>query len=327
VPRRITVLTPVLNEEAGLPEYEQAVTAVLLDSDEFQYEILFVDDGSSDRSWQIIEEICHRNPRFQAIRLSRNYGAHVAISAGFAHATGDAVATLACDLQDPPETVLELARRWQEGADIVWAHRRSRDEPWARTVTSRVFEWLIRRFAMPRDSQFSVGSFLLVDRVVADCFRQFQEHNRVTFALVAWTGFAQAVVQYDRRARRAGVSGWTWRRMVTTMYDTFIGFSFVPIRLMTLAGVFLFLLTVPLAAYLIALYFTRQPLLGWTSLMLVLTLFFGMQFLLLGIVGEYLYRIYAEVVRRPLYFVSDRTRSPGSDVSRPGDARRSVMSG
>ncbi len=325
--RRITIITPVLNEEGSLSEYERAVTAVLLDSDEFEFEVLFVDDGSSDRSWRIIEDICRRNPRCQAIRLSRNHGAHVAISAGFAYATGDAVATLACDLQDPPETVLDLARRWQQGADIVWAHRRTRDEPWARTLTSRLFERLIRRFAMPRGSQFSVGSFLLVDRVVADCFRQFQEHNRVTFALVAWTGFSQAVVEYDRRARRAGVSGWTWRRMVTTMYDTFIGFSFLPIRLMTLAGVFMFLLTVPLAAYLVLLYFARQPVLGWTSLMLVVTFFFGMQFLLLGIVGEYLYRIYAEVVRRPLYFVSDRTSPMAADMAIARDVRRSAWSG
>jgi dolichol-phosphate mannosyltransferase len=160
---------------------------------------------------------------------------------------------------------------------------------------------------MPRGSRFTVGSFLLVDRRVADCFRQFQEHNRVTFALVAWTGFTQDVVLYDRRERRTGRSGWTWRRMVKTMYDTFIGFSFLPIRLMTLSGVLLSLLTVPFAVYLLLVYATGQPLPGWTSVMLALTLFFGIQFLLMGIVGEYLYRIYAEVVRRPLYFVSDAT--------------------
>jgi glycosyltransferase involved in cell wall biosynthesis len=310
---RITVITPVLNEEAGLLEYERVVSAVLLDSAEFAFEILFVDDGSTDRSWAIIDEICRRDPRFHAIRLSRNYGSHVAISAGFADATGDAVATLACDLQDPPETVLELARRWRDGVQIVWAHRRTRADAWPRTITSGIFEWLIRRFAMPRGSRFTVGSFLLVDRRVADCFRQFHEHNRVTFALVAWTGFSQAVVEYDRKERRTGTSGWTWRRMVATMYDTFIGFSFLPIRLMTLAGVLLFLLTIPMAAYLVILYLTRQPLLGWTSVMLVLTLFFGIQFLLMGIVGEYLHRIYAEVVRRPLFFVSERTASAGQE--------------
>jgi len=314
---RVTVITPVYNEEAGLPEYERTVRAVLLDNQEFDFDVLFVDDGSRDGSWASIEQICARDPRFRGIRLSRNYGAHVALSAGFAHATGDAVATLACDLQDPPETVLEFARRWRAGAQIVWGYRKSRaDAPWRR-ITSRLFEGLIRRFAMPRGSKFTVGSFLLVDHHVAECFRQFQEHNRVTFALVAWTGFRQDTVEYHRRERRAGTSGWTYRRMIKTMYDTFIGFSFLPIRLMTLAGVLLSLATVPFAVYLLAVYFTGQPLPGWTSVMLALTLFFGIQFLLMGVVGEYLYRIYAEVVRRPLYFVSDST-TPQHDAERAG---------
>lgn len=314
---RVTILTPVFNEETGLVDYEREVRTVLLDNPEFTFDVLFIDDGSSDRSWDVIQDICSRNRRFQGIRLSRNYGAHVALSAGFAHANSDAVATLACDLQDPPEIVLEFAQRWRQGAQIVWGHRRSRQDGWWRSVSSRVFEGLIRRFAMPKDSRFTVGSFLLVDSRVADCFRRFHEHNRVTFALVAWTGFAQATVEYDRRQRRAGVSGWTWRRMMKTMYDTFIGFSFLPIRLMTLVGVVLSLLTIPTAAYLIITYLTGRPLPGWTSVMLALTLFFGIQFLLMGIVGEYLYRIYAEVVRRPLYFVSDRT-SAVADVARAG---------
>ncbi|MGH9349525.1 MAG: glycosyltransferase family 2 protein [Vicinamibacterales bacterium] len=304
---RVSVITPVFNEEAGLPDYERAVRSVLLDNDEFAFDVLLVDDGSRDGSWAAIEAMCARDPRFYGLRLSRNYGAHVALSAGFAHARGDAVATLASDLQDPPETVLEFARRWRAGAQIVWGHRKTREDSAWRVTTSRLFERLIRRFAMPRESKFTVGSFLLVDHRVAECFRQFQEHNRVTFALVAWTGFKQEIVEYHRRERRVGTSGWTYRRMVKTMYDTFIGFSFLPIRLMTLAGVLLSLLTLPFAVYLVVVYLTGRPLPGWTSVMLALTLFFGIQFLLMGVVGEYLYRIYAEVVRRPLYFVSDTT--------------------
>jgi dolichol-phosphate mannosyltransferase len=315
---RVTVITPVFNEEAGLPDFERAVRSVLLDDSEFAFEILLVDDGSTDGSWARVEEMHARDGRFRGVRLSRNYGAHVALSAGFAHANGDAVATLACDLQDPPEAVLEFARRWRRGgAQIVWGHRRSRADASWRVGLSRLFEALIRRFAMPRGSRFTVGSFLLVDRRVADCFRQFQEHNRVTFALVAWTGFTQEVVDYDRSQRRTGRSGWTWRRMVKTMYDTFIGFSFLPIRLMTLVGILLSVTTLPFAAYLILVYLTGHPLPGWTSVMLALTLFFGIQFLLMGVVGEYLYRIYAEVVRRPLYFVSAVT-AERHDLERVG---------
>jgi len=316
VPRpSVTVITPVFNEEASLDAYAREVTTVLLNDTDFDFQVLLIDDGSSDHSWATIQRLSAADARIQGVRLSRNYGAHVALSAGFAQATGDAVATLACDLQDPPGTVLEFARRWQEGAQIVWGHRRTRADAWWRAATSRAFERLIRRYAMPEGSRFTVGSFLLVDRRVADCFRQFHEHNRVTFALVAWTGFSQEVVEYDRGERRSGVSGWTWRRMLTTMYDTFIGFSFLPIRVMTLTGVLLALLTLPIAAYLIGGYVTGDTFPGWTSVMLALTLFFGLQFFLMGIVGEYLYRIYAEVVRRPLYFVSDRTPDE-SDVVR-----------
>jgi dolichol-phosphate mannosyltransferase len=274
-------------------------------------QVLFVEDGSVDDSWARIRELAARDSRFRGIRLSRNYGSHVAISAGFAHATdADAVATLACDLQDPPEVVSQFIDTWMAGAEIVWGRRRSRDEATWRVRTSRLFEGLIRRFAMPPGSRFATGSFLLVDRKVADCFSRFQEQNRVTFALVAWTGFSEAVVEYDRMSRRFGVSGWTYQRMVKTMYDTLIGFSQMPIRLMTMTGAMVSLLTVPLASYLLFHYLTGRPLLGWTSVMLAVTLFFGLQFLMMGIVGEYLYRIYAEVVRRPLYFVSASTSEP-----------------
>jgi dolichol-phosphate mannosyltransferase len=183
----------------------------------------------------------------------------------------------------------------------------SRAESPMRVWTSRTFETLIRKFAMPPRSRFTTGSFLLVDRRVAECFAQFQERNRVTFALVAWTGFTEAVVEYHRESRRFGRSGWTFSQMVKTMYDTFIGFSVVPIRLMTFTGLIVSLVSIPIAIYLIAQKLTGEPQLGWTSVVLGLTLFAGIQFLMMGIVGEYLYRIYAEVVRRPLYFISSTT--------------------
>lgn len=317
-PPRIVVLTPVYNEIANLAAYEAAVQQTLLSRTEWDVRILVIDDGSHDGSWDRIREIAARNPRVHGLRLSRNYGSHVALSAGFAHAgDADAVCTLPCDLQDPPEVVVEFIERWQAGAEIVWGKRKTRAESAIRIWTSRLFERLIRRYAMPRGSQFTTGSFLLVDRKVADCFVQFQERNRVTFALVAWTGFSEAIVEYHRRERTAGTSGWTYSRMVKTMYDTFIGFSLTPIRLMTTTGLAVSTLTVPLIGYLLYVYLTGRPLEGWTSVMLAVTLFFGLQFLMMGIVGEYLYRIYAEVVRRPLYFVSattpthDRARDAG----------------
>ena len=311
----VLILTPVYNETAGLAAYEEAVRTTLLSRTDCQVRVLFIDDGSADDSWQKICEIASRDARFRGIRLSRNYGSHIALSAGFANiGDADAVATLASDLQDPPDVVSQFIDTWKCGADIVWGKRISRDESFIRIWTSRMFETLIRRHAMPPRSRFTTGSFLLVDRKVADCFAQFQEHNRVTFALVAWTGFSEAVVEYKRRRRRTGVSGWSYGRMVKTMYDTFIGFSQTPIRVMTITGALMWFLTIPVAAYVLYSSVVGHPIPGWTSIMLPLMLFFGLQFLMMGIVGEYLYRIYAEVVRRPLYFVSTTT-----DVQRAVD--------
>jgi dolichol-phosphate mannosyltransferase len=304
----VLILTPVYNETAGLDAYERAVRDTLLARTDCSVHVLFIDDGSTDDSWEKIRAIAARDGRFRGIRLSRNYGSHIALSAGFANiGDADAVATLASDLQDPPEVVSQFIDAWQRGSDIVWGKRTTRDESWLRVVTSRMFERLIRRHAMPRRSKFTTGSFLLVDRKVAECFANFHEHNRVTFALVAWTGFSEGVVEYERRRRQTGKSGWTYGRMVKTMYDTFIGFSQTPIRVMTIMGALVSLLTLPMAGYIVYHRLAGHPILGWTSIMLPLTLFFGLQFLMMGIVGEYLYRIYAEVVRRPLYFISATT--------------------
>lgn len=303
----VTVLTPVFNEQAGLAAYEREVTDVLLSRSDCEYRVLFIDDGSTDRSWEMIREICRRSTRFAGIRLSRNFGSHIALSAGFFNASGDAVATLACDLQDPPEAILEFVEAWRAGASVVWGHRRVRDEERWRVLSSKLFASLIRRYAMPKGSKFTTGSFLLVDRMVAECIRQFPERNRITFALVAWTGFDQHVVEYDRRRRQTGVSGWSYSRMISALYDTFIGFSFAPIRLMTLVGFSIFLLLIPYVLVVLVRWMEGVTPRGWTSLMVAVAALFGMQFLLLGVIGEYLYRIYSEVTRRPLYFVSDRT--------------------
>lgn len=305
---KITVLTPVYNEEACLPRFEQAVVADLFSRTDYDFRVLFVDDGSRDRSWSLIRELSARDPRFQGIRLSRNFGSHIALAAGFFNADGDAMATLPCDLQDPPRVVLEFLGKWRAGAQIVWGRRRTRDDERWRVWASHLFYRLVRRFAMPSQSQFATGSFLLADRRVVECYREYRERNRITFALVAWTGFEQAVVDYDRAARVAGQSGWSVSRMMKSMYDTFIGFSFLPIRLMTFAGLSAFALTAVMLAYLLSCWSTGNPAPGWTSIMFTVSFFSGIQFLLMGITGEYLYRIYIEVVRRPLYFTSDETK-------------------
>jgi len=280
------------------------VTRVLLSRDDVDFEVVFIDDGSSDKSWDIITGFAAEEPRFKGLRLSRNFGSHTALSAGIDHADGDALAILACDLQDPPEVILEFIEKWRAGARIVWGHRQSRNEERWRVMASNLFFSLIRKHAMPRGSKFTTGSFFLIDRVVAECFRQFRERNRITFALVAWTGFDQDIVYYDRRGRQHGKSGWSFGMMIKALYDTYIGFSQLPPRLFTITGVLVFLMTIPLTIYLVlnAIFFEALP--GWTGLMVVTCGFFGLAFLMLGMMAEYLHRIYSETTGRPLYFLS-----------------------
>ena len=305
--KRITVITPVYMEEASLSIYANAVEEILFVNTEYDIQVLFVDDGSRDRSWKIIEELCNRNSRFKGLRLSRNFGPHIALCAGFEAADGDAIATLACDLQDPPETILKFLEKWKEGANIVWGRRLSRKDGILRSIATHVFMRILRAYAMPADSQFSTGSFFLIDQKIKDCLIRFQEQNRITFALVAWTGFNQSVVEYYRAERKAGRSGWTLTKLLKAMYDTFLGFSTIPLRVMKLISMFAFILASALTLLVCYWYWKGVKVEGWTSTMLTISIFFSLQFFIMSVVGEYLYRIYIEVVRRPLYLISPKT--------------------
>jgi len=271
--------------------------------------VIFVDDGSSDGSWNVICSLADADERMRGLRLSRNFGAHIAVSAGMQNPgmDPDAVVTLAADLQDPPETVVDMLQKWKGGADVVWAVRETRDEKWWRVAASRWFQAALRRWAMPRGSLFTTGGFILLDRKVLAAVAQMREHNRINFALVAWTGFDQARVMYDRKERIAGKSGWRFSRMVRAMYDAFVGFSTLPIRAMTYSAVGAALLALGVTIELLVSVTIGHPIPGWTSVVLVPSVFFAIQFALTAILGEYLHRIYSEAVRRPLFFVSDDT--------------------
>jgi len=303
----ICIITPVYNEEAGLETYAREVRRVLLEPVDMNMRVLFVDDGSQDNSWQVIQKICQEDSRFSGIRLSRNFGSHVALSAGIRTVECDALCTLACDLQDPPEVILSFLEKWRRGAQIVWGKRRSRQEKSWRIFASTCFHVLLKRYAMPKESKFATGSFFLIDRMVITAFRQFHEQNRITFALVAWTGFLQEEVEYDRHKRMSGTSSWNLSKMLKAMYDAFVGFSMLPVRLITFTGFLLFFLALCLTIIIVIQWFHGIQVAGWGSLMASMLLLFGLLFLMLGVMGEYLSRIYAEVVQRPLYFISEHT--------------------
>jgi dolichol-phosphate mannosyltransferase len=302
----LCVVSPVYNEVENLDRYVDEVSGILFSRPDLDVHVLFVDDGSSDGSWLKIQDIANTCDRFSALRLSRNFGSHTALIAGFDYVrdNADIVATLACDLQDPPQTILEFVEKWRDGFDIVWGARGKRADGKFRQFASRNLETVLRRFVMPRNSQFRTGSFFLIDRVVLDCVRQFREHSRVTFALVAWTGFDQSTVIYDRRPRLAGSSGWTFGQLLNTAYDVFIGFSPIPARVLAAFGVFMLFASLSGAAYVVTDWFLLNVQPGWTGLMTTMTLCFGLLFVMLGVSFEYLYRIFVETKSRPLYFVA-----------------------
>ena len=328
--KRVAIVTPVFNEVAGLQRYYDEIQRILLNREDYRFTVYLIDDGSTDGTWAIIEQLCAQDSRLQGLRLSRNFGAHTAISCGFHQIDDfDAAVVLACDLQDPPEVVLEFLQAWQKGAKIVWGKRRSRQDTWWRVIVSRIFNRLLRRYVFPKGSLSVTGSFLLADRRVVHCYRQFMEHNRVTFALVAWTGFNQAVVEYDRKHRVSGQSGWKLSSMFKTMYDIFISFSTAPIRLIVSLAAMFFVSGLAFSGYLVYLKLNDQVnLMGWTGIMTGLSFLFSIQFLINAVQGEYLSRIHTESTGRPQYFVSDQTGdSPDQSPRRVDDSYRSTSYG
>ena len=312
---RLKIVTPVLNEEDGLDSYFAEIEKVFDTRDDLEVEFILVDDGSTDSSWQRIQQRAQSNRKINGIRLSRNFGAHAAIMAGLDQVdeATDAVAVLACDLQDPPQTVLEFVECWRNGADIVWGARRNRQDSYWRRFASRCLSTLLLNYAMPKGSKFQTGSFLLIDKVVLDSLGKFNEARRVTFALVAWTGFEQAVVEYDRQQRVSGGSKWSVGGMFRTAYDVFMGYSDLPPKIATMLGFFSSAMSAVAMVYILASYFMYDVVPGWTGLMFTISFFFGLLFLLIGMISEYLYRIFLETKGRPTYLLADNTRWKGQD--------------
>jgi glycosyltransferase involved in cell wall biosynthesis len=301
-----SVVVPCLNEEGTLEAFCERVKPVLDDLFE-NWEIVFVDDGSTDRTPALLRELHSRDERLRGLCLSRNFGSHVAIAAGLDHVRGDVAVIMAADLQDPPEVIPELLAKWREGYEIVWAARDAREDPFLRRVLARIFYGLVARMALPGTPRTGTGSFSLLDRTVVEAFRRFEERNRLTFGIVAWTGFAQTQVPYTRAARHAGQSKWSASLLVKAGIDTFVSFSYIPLRFISYFG-----MTVSVLAFLFGCYVVVDYLLngvglrGWPSLMAAILFLGGAQLITLGIIGEYLWRVSEEAKRRPLYLVRDR---------------------
>jgi dolichol-phosphate mannosyltransferase len=306
---QISVVIPLLNEEGNLPELHARLTAVL-SSVADGHQIIFVDDGSTDASPRVLRELADADPRVTALRLSRNFGHEAASTAGLDFATGDAVVLMDADLQDPPEVIPEMLARWRDGFEIVYARRRQRE---GESLFKRSTSWLFYRLlnvisdvAIPMDT----GDFRLVDAKVIAALRQCRERDRFVRGLVAWTGFRAAAIEYDRPARKAGRTKYNPLKLLLLSLDAAVGFSTKPLRLASALGFLTTLFSLTETASII----TQKlvwgiPIQGYALQTSGLFFLGGVQMLLLGILGEYLARIYRQTQGRPLYIVSETIRA------------------
>jgi glycosyltransferase involved in cell wall biosynthesis len=304
--RKFSVVVPFLDEEDNLPALYERLAQTLEGGPE-SFEILFVDDGSRDGGARWAAACAARDPRVKLLRLSRNFGHQIAITAGMDHAEGDAVVIMDADLQDPPEVVPELLQRWREGYEVVYAVRSERQgESLAKRLLAALFYKTFRRMAsvdMPLDS----GDFRLVDRTVVDALRQVRELHRFVRGLTCWVGFSQCAIQYTRAPRRAGRTKYPLWTSVHLAWDAITSFSGLPLRWMTAIGLVVSLAGMVQAARVVVdrLLYPGSMERGWASLVALMLFLGGVQILSLGLIGQYVGRIFEETKKRPLYFVKD----------------------
>jgi polyisoprenyl-phosphate glycosyltransferase len=317
--RLLSVVVPCANEEEILPRTHARLTAALEGLPELRFEIVYVDDGSTDRTPLMLHELQTRDERVRVLRLSRNFGHQVAITAGMEHAAGDAVVVIDADLQDPPEVIGEFVKVWRQGNNVAYGVRAAREgETRFKLWTAKLFYRLLGLLSdtsIPLDS----GDFRLIDRKVLDALVAMPERDRYIRGMVSWVGFSQAAVPYQRAARGAGRTKFGLFKMLRFGADGIVSFSTLPLRLASWLG---FLVSgIALAGVLWALYarlFQKNWVQGWASLTIAIMFLGGVQLICLGIIGEYLGRTYGESKRRPLYVVRERLGFEGRGSKESG---------
>lgn len=302
---QVTIVIPVLNEAANIDQLGRRLDAVL-ETLGVEWEVLFVDDGSADDTLARIRTLNSRDRRFTAISLSRNFGKEIALAAGLSRARGDAAIMMDADLQHPPETLAEFIARWREGYQVVYGQRvdRRTDGP-IRRMFSRIFYKLFNTL-VKTDIPEGAGDFRLLDRKAVDAMNRLGESSRFNKGLFSWIGFRSIGVPYNVAPRHAGYSRWSLRRLLSFALDGITSFSTLPLRISSLLG-----LAISLTAFVYALVFLAKTMVfgidvpGFPTLVVSVMLLSGVQLIVLGVIGEYLGRVYQEVKRRPLFIVAD----------------------
>ena len=299
----ISVVLPIFNEAQNIPIIHQELTQVL---EPYTYELIFVDDGSADSSWQLIEALAQQDQHVRGITLSRNFGHQAALMAGYHAARGDAIITMDADLQDPPALLPDLIAQWERGATIVYARRTNRADGILKRMTAWLFYWglnLVADSKMPRN----VGDFRLIDKAVVHTIRQCKEPFLYLRGLVAWTGYPHAFVDFKRPNRHAGSSGYTWAKMFTLALNGVIGFSLFPLRIAAFIGTIIVFSGTMFFCYAVVTSILGITYVFATWAAIIAYCFFGLHCMLIWLVGEYIGRIYRQQQNRPLFIVHKET--------------------
>ncbi len=309
----LSVVAPCHNEEENIGALLARVSKVCRETVDDSYEIVLVNDGSSDRTWDMIQKAAQSHPNIVGVNLSRNHGHQLALSAGLSVASGDRILIIDADLQDPPELLPEMIALMDEGADVVYGQRRIRPgDSVPRKAASAIFYRLLQRLSdveIPLDA----GDFRLVSRRVLDVLLKMPEHHRFIRGMISWVGFHQVPIEYDRDQRQHGETGYTLKKLVSFAVDAITGFSVRPLRLATYVGVLTAVLGMIYTAYIVY----RWAVLGisvegWPSLMAAIMVLGSLQLLFLGLIGEYVGRLFEQAKHRPLFVIKDIVSSPAS---------------
>ncbi len=301
----ISIVIPCYNEQDVIEICHKAVTDVI-DAQPYDFEIIYINDGSHDKTQELLEAISRKDKRVSVIKLSRNFGKEAAMTAGIDHVAGDAMIILDADLQDPPALIPDLIQKWKEtGADIVYGQRLIREgETWFKKLTASGFYNVINYIASNVEIPKNTGDFRLMNRRTIDALVQLREKHRFMKGLFTWVGYEQVAFQYNRAPRAAGDTKWSYLKLWQLALEGITGFSTTPLRVASLFGLLISMFSFMFAAFIIArtIFFgTDVP--GYASIMVMISFLSGIQLLSIGILGEYIGRIFGEVKRRPLYFI------------------------
>lgn len=301
-----SIVVPLYNEELVINETYKRLKKVM-DSTEESYEIVFVNDGSKDNTVQMVKEICAEDKNIKLLSFSRNFGHQVAITAGMDNTSGKAIIVIDADLQDPPEVMLKMIDKWKEGYDVVYGKRLKRNgETFFKKITAKGFYRVLKSMS-DVDIPVDTGDFRLIDRKVCEALKSLPEHNRYVRGLVSWIGFKQIGVEFEREERFAGETKYPLKKMLKLASDGITSFSYKPLRIATFIGSAISALSfVYILITLFQKFFIKPEISGWTLIIAVSMLLNGLMFMMLGIIGEYVGRIYDEAKGRPLYIIGEK---------------------